>query len=255
MNKPVILVGIGEMGGVFARGLLKTGYPVYPVTRAMNLNDAAREIAELEAVVVGVGEKDLPAVLEALPSAWREKLILLQNELLPRDWTTHGLHDPTVISVWFEKKPGQDFKVLIPSPVFGPQAGLVHDALGSLGIPCTVLPGTDALLFELVLKNLYILTINISGLVAGGTVQELWSRHQDLARAVANDVLDVQEWLTGRAFNREKLVAGMLRAFDGDPQHKCLGRTASARLERALQQAREAGLAVRKLHEIADIKK
>ena len=33
MKSPVVLIGIGEMGGVFARGFLRAGYPVYPATR------------------------------------------------------------------------------------------------------------------------------------------------------------------------------------------------------------------------------
>jgi hypothetical protein len=38
---------------------------------------------------------------------------MMQNELLPRDWAIHDFIDPTVISVWFEKKKGMDSKVLI----------------------------------------------------------------------------------------------------------------------------------------------
>ncbi len=56
MKSPVIIIGIGEMGGVFARGFVQ----------------------------------------------------------------------PTVISVWFEKKKGRDVKVLIPSPAYGPAAGRQH---------------------------------------------------------------------------------------------------------------------------------
>ena len=40
MKSPVVLIGIGEMGGVFARGFLRAGYPVYPVTRQTDLAEA-----------------------------------------------------------------------------------------------------------------------------------------------------------------------------------------------------------------------
>lgn len=30
MNKAVVIIGIGELGRVFARGFLRLGYPVYP---------------------------------------------------------------------------------------------------------------------------------------------------------------------------------------------------------------------------------
>jgi len=37
MNDPVIIIGVGEIGGVLAKGFLRAGHPVYPVTRDMNL--------------------------------------------------------------------------------------------------------------------------------------------------------------------------------------------------------------------------
>jgi len=250
MKKAVVSIGVGEMGGVFVRGILRLGYPVVPVTRDMNMNDVANEVSNPEAVLVSVAEKDIDAVLAAIPQVWRDRLILLQNELLPRDWQKHGIKNPTVISVWFEKKPGQDFKVLIPSPVFGPHAQLIADALTALGIPVNILGSEDELLQELVLKNVYILTTNIAGLETGGTVSELWNKHEVIARMVADEVMDIQSHLISNQLDREQLIQGMLVAFDGDPDHNCKGRSAPARLERALKIADEAGLAVKKLREI-----
>ena len=37
MKNPVVVVGIGEMGSVFARGFLRLGHPAYPVTRVMKM--------------------------------------------------------------------------------------------------------------------------------------------------------------------------------------------------------------------------
>ena len=250
MKNTVGLIGIGEMGGVFARGFLKAGYPVYPMTRGADLKKAASRMADLMAVVVGVGEKDLPEALRTMPEKWRDRLILLQNELLPRDWLAYQINDPTVISVWFEKKPGQDVKVLIPSPVYGPHALLVKEALGKLAIECVILKDADELLFERVLKNVYILTVNSAGLVVGGTVGELWEKHQDLAREVADNVMDIQFRLIGRQLNRTQLIEGMVRAFHGDLDHKCMGRSAPQRLKRAVGQADEFGLDTDKLREI-----
>jgi ketopantoate reductase len=204
-----------------------------------------------ELVLLAVAENDLHAVLEQIPAAWFQRIALLQNELLPGDWQQYGFTQPTVISVWFEKKKGQDVKVLIPSPAYGPQAEVLQQCLGSLDIPVRVLVDENELLFELVLKNLYIVTTNCAGLVTGGTVSELWSQHRELAEAVAREVIQIQESLTGREFPAEKLIAGMLEAFDGDPDHGCTGRSAPARLARALQQADAADLAVPRLREIA----
>ncbi len=252
MKQPVVLVGVGEMGSVFARGLLRAGYPVYPVTRNTNIAEIATSITDPNLVLIAVAETDLHDVLEQLPDAWRTCAGLLQNELLPRDWQRHGLTDPTVISVWFEKKPGQEPKVIMDSPAYGPRAETLCEALSSTDIGCRVLDDADALLHELVLKNVFILTTNIAGLKTGGTVGELWLRHEDLARAVAGEVIEIQESLCDRSFDREDLIQGMLAAFRGDPEHKCMGRSAPARLRRALTQADEAQLAVPTLREIAE---
>jgi len=254
MHKPVVVIGIGEIGSVFARGFMRLGYPIVPVTRDMDLAVVAAEAQEPEVVIVAVAEKDLHATLADLPDAWCDRLILLQNELLPRDWQQHGLSNPTVISVWFEKKKGMDSKVVIASPAFGAFAPLLNVALGSLDIPVRELADENELLFELVLKNLYILTTNIAGLESGGNVRDLWLNHNDLACAVAGDVLDIQEFLTGKELDRTALIEGMLRAFDGDPDHGCMGRSAPARLKRALSIANEAKLEVPNLRRIAKIK-
>ncbi|GAV19224.1 hypothetical protein MMIC_P0153 [Mariprofundus micogutta] len=251
MDKPVVVIGIGEIGSVFARGFMKLGYPVVPVTRDMDMAVVAADVSEPEMVVVAVAEKDMHPTLQALPDVWSDKLVLLQNELLPRDWLQQGLVNPTVISVWFEKKKGMDSKVVIASPAYGQFAGLLKEALGLLDIPVTEVGSEEALLFELVLKNLYILTTNIAGLEAGGNVSELWAEHNELACDVAGDVLDIQEELTGKELNRTALIEGMLKAFDGDPEHGCMGRSAPARLERALLIADEAKLEVPTLRRIA----
>jgi len=250
MHEPVIVIGIGEMGGVFTRGLLRTGHPVYPVTRTTDMDAMARAIPEPFFVLVSVGENELQPTLEKLPANWLKNIGLLQNELLPRDWQAHDIQNPTVISVWFEKKKGQDYKVLVPSPVYGPRAGVLEDALTSLDIPSWELKSAQELEFELVRKNVYILTTNIAGLVVGGTVDELWHTHESLAREVANEVIDIQEWLTGNKHDREKLIAGMVEGIKGDLEHRCMGRSAPGRLARAIGLADEAGLAVPRLREI-----
>jgi hypothetical protein len=249
MKRPVVLVGVGEMGGVFARGLLRLGHPVFPVVRGTSLSAAAAQLMEPQLVLIAVGEADLAVTLADVPAVWRTRIGLLQNELLPKDWD--AIAAPTVISVWFEKKPGRDHTVIIPSPVYGPQATLIADALATLGIPTRLLSDPAALTFELVLKNLFILTTNIAGLRVGGTVSALWSAHRDLAEAIGQEVIDLQEALTGRRFDRDGLFAALALAFAGDPEHACMGRSAPARLARALQQGDALGLDLPVLQSIA----
>ncbi len=249
LKTPVVVIGIGEIGSVIARGFLRTGRPVIPVTRNMKVEVVAKEVAEPQAVVVAVGENELQAVLSSVPENWKDRLILIQNELLPRDWQQHDL-DPTVISVWFEKKKGQDVKIVVPSPIYGRQSSLLAEALQSLDIPTQILGDDQQLLFELVRKNYYILTSNIAGLRAGGTVGELWEKHRGFAQKVIDDIHQVQEYLVGKPLDKEKLTQAMLVAFNGDPDHGCMGRSAPDRLKRAIAIADSAGLQVPTLREI-----
>lgn len=254
MSKSVVIIGLGEMGGVFARGFLRAGIPVYPVIRTMNVQLAVEAMPSPDLVLVAVAEKDLSSTLATLPSPWKDKTALLQNELLSKDWQPYELQNPTVISVWFEKKKGQDVKVLIPSPVFGPGAKLMQHALDTIDIPTTIIPSLDEMEDELILKNIYILTTNIAGLECGGNVEFLWKSNNELARQVANEAMDIQEWLTNKTLDREKMIAGFVHAVEGDLAHMCMGRSAPARLQRAIAIADEAGLAVPKMREIYQTK-
>jgi hypothetical protein len=241
MNGSITLIGVGEMGAVFSHALLRTGHPVFPALRSTSAADAYRRNPDPELVLVTVGEDDLGPVLEELPGAWRSRVGLIQNELLPRDWVRHGIESPTVAVVWFEKKPGRATRVIIPTPVAGPHAEMMVEALASIDIPAEEI-SNEALIDALVAKNLYILTANIAGLRTGGTVSDLWDDHHELASAVAAEVLDIQDWLVGSPVDRERATAGMVEAFLGDPDHGTTGRSAPRRLERAIRHARAAGI-------------
>jgi hypothetical protein len=103
----------------------------------------------------------------------------------------------------------------------------------------------------LVVKNLYILVANIAGLETGGTVSELWDNNETLARHVGDEILEIQEYLVGSSIDSNATYAGMVAAFDGDPDHGTTGRSAAMRLARALAHASDAGIPAEKLREIA----
>lgn len=250
-EQAIVIIGLGQLGRVFAGGFLRIGYSVVPVNRGDNMEEVAARVPTPALVLVAVAEPDLHGTLSALPAAWRGRVGLIQNELLPRDWESQQIAAPTVAAVWFEKKKGSDAKPLIPTPVHGLYAQLVCAALSAIDIPARSVETDDELLYELVRKNVYILTANIAGIQTGGNVGELWAKHRMLATEVANEVIDIQDWLTGRQHNREKLLHGMLEAIEADPQHGCKGRSAPDRLKRNMGFADAAGLAVPKLREIA----
>ena len=250
MKEPVIIIGVGELGGVFARGFLRNGHPVYPITRGMDLAEEAHSIPEPTLILIAVGEPDLHPVLEAIPVHWKDRVALLQNELLPRDWEVHGLSNPTTIVAWFEKKKGIDVKPSFPSPVYGPKAALIESALDALDIQTRRVDTPGELLHELIHKNLHILTMNITGLVTGGTLGDLLEKHQELTREVVGELIDVQDWLTEVQLPREELVGRTLKGFASFPDQPSMGRSAPARLDRVIKIADQADLAVPRLRAI-----
>jgi len=86
MNKSVVVVGLGEMGSVFARGFLRSGYTVHPVVRGVDMQTVADAVELPELVLIAVGEADLHEQLANIPTVWKDRIVLLQNELLSADW-------------------------------------------------------------------------------------------------------------------------------------------------------------------------
>ncbi len=251
IKQPVVVIGIGQLGGVFARGFLSAGYPVYPVIRGMNMEDVVKNAPSPCFVLVAVSENVLHKVLERMPEIWKDKLVLLQNELLPHDWEDENIIDPTVMAVWFEKKRGMGIHVFKSTPIYGPYALNVESALKTIDIPTKIVSEKKGLLNELVKKNLYVYTINIAGLKVGGTVGQLWLNHQELVKKVAHDVLNVQEKLTNEKFDRDAMIASMVRTFGKAPDHKCAGRVAKDRLNRILCYADDKKVSIDTLKEIS----
>ena len=241
----VVLVGLGQLGSVFAHGLLRRGHTVVPVNRGDDLQAAARRAPDPELVLVTVGEKDLDAVLSALPAPFRGTVGLVQNGLLPPDWEKHGLR-PTVAVVWFEKKKDIPPTPILPTPIAGPKAALLAAALEAVDLPAEVVE-EDALVDALVLKNVYIATFNLAALAPGvdpsATVGELWRDRRPLVEALANDVLALEEARLGRKVDRDAVLGGLRRAVEADPNHRARGRSAPARLARARALAAELGVA------------
>lgn len=193
---------------------LKNNYPVYPITRQTDIDELVDTI-DPELVLVCTAEADLQKTLSSTPEQWKDRAAMIQNELLPHDWAAHNFTNPTVISVWFEKKKWMDSKVLISSPVFGTKAEILAESLALIDVPANVVVNEYVLLFELILKNLYILTTNIAGLAIelGATVNDLRNNHLQLIRDVFSDVLSLQVALTNKTFNQDELEAGMIKAF------------------------------------------
>jgi hypothetical protein len=203
-------------------------------------------------VLVGVGERDLDAVLAALPASHRDRAVLLQNELVPASWQAHAIVRPTVLVVWFEKKKGRAIQEVRETEVAGPHAALFVRALAAMDVRASEIP-EPALAAALVVKNLYIVGANVLGLALRGTTGELAHAHRTRTERVLREVLAVEHARLGPAISLDEddLIARTLEAFLADPQHGTVGRTAKERLARALDRARAGGLATPELDAIA----
>ncbi|MDC9714777.1 MAG: hypothetical protein PSN36_02995, partial [Gammaproteobacteria bacterium] len=78
MKKPIIVLGIGELGSVFSRAFLKNDYPVYPITRQTNIDELANTVNP-ELVLVCVAEADLQNALKTIPEKWKNRVAMMQN--------------------------------------------------------------------------------------------------------------------------------------------------------------------------------
>lgn len=285
MAEPLVIVGIGQLGAVFAEGFLRSGSPVFPVLRGMSLEAAWHEAHRVHPhtsplLLVAVGEDDLGPVLWSLPEGSRGRVILLQNELRPATFWTAGLDHPTACVVWFEKKPGRLASEVRPSVVFGRHSATVARALDLLGLhtvrlsppPGSALsssestgeapefPATEAA-HQLTLKNLYILGLNLTGLDHGGTARELQTRYRSQLDAVLEEVLRLERaclagapptspW-SGVELDEARLRQDLDAAIAADPNHAAAGRSAPSRLHRTLAEARNVGLETPVLDAIA----
>lgn len=252
-----VVVGVGQLGGVFAHGLLKVGQRIVPVRREDSLSDLASEL-EPALVLLAVGEGDLPGVLPQVPQEWRGRAALIQNELLPGSWSVLGDAQPTVAVVWFEKKAPIAPRVIRSTPIAGPGAPLLVRALAALNISAEVVE-ESALPAALVLKNLYILTSNVAGRGApkGATTGHLWTNDRERTQRIAEDVLTLQKAMLNAsghsaaalALDDDALMRELGETLMADPDHGACGRSAPARHQRALDQAQTHGLTLTALAE------
>jgi hypothetical protein len=250
MNNPVVVIGMGNMGSVFSHAFLNKGYPVYPVLRGMDPKEIELELPNPALVLVALNEDELHSYLPKLGEKWRNSVGLLQNEILPRDWEMHSIPQPTVISVWFEKRKNMPVTPYFPTMAYGPQADIVIEALTEQDIPVARINESDQLLFELVRKNVWIITLQVAGLITRGTIGEVWQNHRSDCTEIAENVLDVQEALADKKLPRVRLIEQMRQDFEAQPGKSTSGRSAVGRLERAVQKADKYNLAVPRLRSI-----
>ena len=73
------IIGLGQLGKLFASLLEKRGARVIGIRRDTPID---RTLVP-DRVIVTVPEHELAALLSHLPHAWRDRVVLVQNELVP----------------------------------------------------------------------------------------------------------------------------------------------------------------------------
>lgn len=270
MKPALVIVGLGQLGCVFGEAFLRSGHSVIPVLRGQSLSDAlarAEQAADAPPLLlIATGEDDLLPVLRLVPSRLGKRVILIQNELRPSSWLGTPVTEPTTCIVWFEKKPGKLLHEVRPSVAFGPFADLLQEVLRKVSVEVRTLGAEDSeseRAHQLILKNLYILAINFAGLDEGVSVGALLTQHTDRLNQIAGELIALEQSLLQSQhpvsqtahcppqLDAERLTRGLTRAILADPEHSSAGRSAPRRLERTLALARNHGVDLKALEELA----
>ncbi len=248
---PVLVVGLGEIGSLLSVGFLRQGVPVVPVLRSTVVENQLEATFAPRLCVLAVGEPSLATLLDGWTQRYADRLVLVQNELRPSEWERRGLPQPTVVVVWFEKKPGRGPRALRSTAVHGRWAHPMVSCLETLGLPAHVESDPQRLVLDLALKNLFVIVTNICGLRVGGDVGTLLNQHEALLTRVTDEVLAVETAEMGQALPESLLRIEMQNTMLADPRHECAGRAAALRLSRALAAARRLGVSTPTLEQIA----
>lgn len=240
MRPDAVIIGLGQLGRSLAEGLVLTGWTVTGVRR----DQTARDLARPDLVVVATGEDDLGPALEQLPPDWRSgRVVLLQNELLPDQWLRHGVTDPTVLVVWFSRKPGELVRELRPSIVAGPHAAAISAALSALGLHAIEVAPSDVV-DALVEKNVYIWAMNLAALlVPEPTTSRVLGEYRDVYDALCRETIRIHEAALGHpVHDAAALCDSVADILVGEGERRLGGRSAKRRAVRLAALASDLGV-------------
>jgi hypothetical protein len=257
--RDLIVMGLGELGSLYANAALKHGMRVTPLTRKLAPASALSQAPSATPILVAVGEADLDVALESLPSDRRGSLILLQNELFPRQWARFTTHTPTVMAPWLLKKKGEPLLVARSTPVFGQFAPLMVELHQVLGFEAEVLPDEAALHQAIVDKYAFILTVNALGLLEDLSLGDWSTKDPVQVDALAREaallgaklVHEESEMESARPIDIDASVAQVRVGMRAMAAMRARGRTAKSRVERATANAARFGVPVPSLDRAA----
>ena len=243
------IVGMGQLGRVLGEGLLCSGWTVTAFRRHERDYDSVNPV---DMAVIATGEDDLGQELSSVPSSWlNSKTVLLQNELLPTQWESRSVVDPTIFIVWFSKKPGEVIREYRPSLLHGPLSKEISIAMNSVGVKTELLENNSELITALVVKNTYIWAQNIVSIALKDPLaSSVLAKYRGVLDSVIDEVISVQESSIGQSLDRSLIIKEVIEVISKDADKKLGGRVARARLERLVKLATSIDVAVPTLFEI-----
>lgn len=252
------VIGLGNLGRLYAGGALKAGRVVCPVNRGDDVVAALARSGPGDPVLVGVGEAALPAVCAALPAERRADAILVQNGLARPRMRELGVGGATLAVVWTLEKPSFARLESLPMGAYGPQATFMREATAAIGLRCAtsgIEGSTDAGIDEgtdAAAKHAFILAINALGLVRPITVGEWLESDPARVDAFVAEGARLAGPMLGVQADPTK-VAGRARAgMSGFGALPCRGRTALDRVDAARAFAATRGIPTPALDSASD---
>jgi hypothetical protein len=250
--RDLLLWGVGELGRFLGGAALRANMRVTPITRATQPENAFSQLPSDTPLLIAVGEAELDAVLARVPEGRKGAVILLQNELFPAHWQAHQVQ-PTVLVPWLLKKRGEPELVGRATRVFGVHARLVEELHQILGIACEPLPDAQALRQALVEKYTFILTINALGLVRDLKLGEWRIQDPERVEKLARESARLGAARAESSIDEAACVASTFEAMERMASIAARGRTAGARVARALDEANKHGLVLPELMRTGEV--
>lgn len=248
-SQTLLLLGVGQLGRLYAGGALRSGACVVPILRDTDVAPVLCAYPEGTPVLCAVGESDLDDAVARFPIDRRADLVFVQNELLPDDLERLGARGATLAVVWTLQKPGMPTLVARATGVGGRHAAAVLAWHRALELPCTLYP-PELLAIEAAAKYAFIVAINALGVLAPHTVGE-W-RRRDPARVDAL-VREATAIAVARIDAPTAFDETLSRVWDGATGFEALptrGRSSAARVVRALGHAARLSLSTPTLTEV-----
>lgn len=245
------IIGVGQLGQLYAAGALRLGMRVTPLLRGQDRAAFYEALPPGTPLLLSLPEDALASEVQAVPSTRRDDVILVQNELFPHQWRALGLPHPTVATVWLSRKKHRPIEVARTSLAHGPFAQLFVDIHEALELPARVAVDDDELLQDIVAKYAFILTINALGLVENLTLGEWLARDPEGVRVLIAEAVRLGAWHAGQEMAAESISPAVLEAMQALAGYPARGRTARERLLRAARDLAHARVEAPRLLAIA----